>query len=64
MIINLLIRGADPSKVMVACGAHRIDRPDPSPEDRNEIRVNVSEIIIHEDFSWSVSLNRILSIEW
>jgi len=44
--------GADPSKVMVACGAHRIDRPDPSPEDRNEIRVNVSEIIIHEDFSW------------
>ena len=42
----------------MACGAHRITRPDPSPEDRNEIRVNVSEIIIHDDFSWSVNLKR------
>jgi len=49
---HCFVQNPEPSDITVACGAHRITRPEPSPEDRNEIRVNVSEIIIHEDFSW------------
>ena len=45
-------RGVRPSDVTVACGAHRITRPGPSPEDRNEVRLAVGEIVLHEDFSW------------
>ena len=55
----MILRDPEPSDIIVACGAHRIERPDPSPQDRNELRVNISEIIIHEDFSWSVNLKRV-----
>merc|ERR550532_2455558 len=49
---HCFVEDPEPSDIIVACGAHRIERPDPSPQDRNELRVNVSDIIIHEDFSW------------
>jgi len=44
--------GAMADDVMVACGAHRISRPDPSPADRFEVRLKVKDIVVHPDFSW------------
>merc|ERR1719420_1022918 len=33
---HCFVQNPEPSDITVACGAHRIERPDPSPQDRNE----------------------------
>jgi len=43
---------ANPENIIVACGSQRIDRPGKSPKDKNEIRLQVKEVIRHPDFSW------------
>jgi len=43
---------ASPDDVIVACGAYKIDVPDPSPRDKFEVRMKVKEIVTHPDFSW------------
>ena len=45
-----------PDDVIVACGAYKIDIPDPSPRDKFEVRMKVKEIVTHPDFSWYVKV--------
>ena len=45
-------RDTSPDDVIVSCGASKINRPGPSPMDQSEVRVAVSEIVIHPYFSW------------
>jgi len=49
---HCFVEEANPDNIMVACGAHRIDRPGKSPLDKHEVRLQVKEIIRHPDFSF------------
>jgi len=41
----------DPSEVRIACGAHNMMLKQPSPLDRNEVRLEVSEILTHPEYT-------------
>jgi len=57
---HCFVRESNPENIMVSCGAHRVNANTPSPMDPDEVRLQATEVLRHENFRWLTAHTPIL----